>query len=384
MPGPLSGVTVIELAGIGPGPFCAMMLADMGAEVIRVDRIGGGRHSDPAAVAMNALDRGRKSIAADIRSPEGRDLVLALAEKADVLMEGFRPGVTERLGLGPSDVMARNPKIVYGRMTGWGQTGPWSQAAGHDGVYLAITGALAPIGSPDRPPVPPLNMLGDFGGGGMLLAFGIACALFEAQNSGKGQVVDAAIVDGSTALTVMQRFMVATGSYRGREANTLDQGAPFYNVYECADGGHVSIGPIETKFSKEFLDRLGIAEDDELRTRLYDQQAWPALKSRLAALFKTKTRDEWSELLSGTDACVAPVLDVDEAPQHPHNIARNAFIELGGTLQPAPAPRFDRTVPELTTPAQLPGSQSREILEGLGYDAATIDKLIETGVVGAV
>jgi len=383
MAGPLDGVTVIELAGIGPGPFCGMMLADMGARIIRVDRVGGGRSTDPSLVAKNALDRGRESIAVDTTTAEGRDIVLALDEKADVLMEGFRPGVTERRGLGPKDVMARNPRIVYGRMTGWGQTGPWAQAAGHDGVYLAITGALAPIGSPDRPPVPPLNMLGDFGGGGMLLAFGIACALFESRISGKGQVVDAAIVDGTAALTVMQRYMVAAGSYRGREANTLDQGAPFYNVYETSDGGYMSVGPIEAKFSKEFLDRLDIAADDELRTRLYDNAAWPALKQRLAGIFKTKTRDEWTALLAGTDACAAPVLDATEAETHPHNVARDAFIELGGTMQPAPAPRFDRTVPQLRTPAQVAGSQTRDILAGLGHDSASIDALIAAGVVGA-
>ena len=382
MPGPLSGTTVIELAGIGPGPFCGMMLADMGADVIRVDRVGGGRSRDAGVVAKNALDRGRRSIGVDTKSAEGRDIVLALAEKADVFMEGFRPGVTERLGLGPDVVLERNPRIVYGRMTGWGQTGPWSQVAGHDGVYLAITGALAHIGQPDRPPVPPLNMLGDFGGGGMLLAFGIACALFESKVSDKGQVVDAAIVDGSALLTAMLRYSVDMGADRGRHANTLDGGAPFYNVYETSDGGYVSIGPIEQKFSQEFLARLGIAEDDELRTRLYDQEAWPALRDRLTELFKTKTRDEWSDLLSGTDACVAPVLDVTEAPSHPHNVARDAFVELGGVLQPAPAPRFDRTVPEVGRPAPVSGSDTREVLASLGYDEAKIDQLVSAGVAG--
>ena len=382
MPGPLSGVTVIELAGIGPGPFCGMMLADMGADIIRIDRVGGGRSRDADQVAMNALDRGRRSIGVDTKSPEGRDLVLALAEKADVLMEGFRPGVAERLGLGPDAVLARNPRLVYGRMTGWGQTGPWSQVAGHDGVYLAITGALAHIGQPDRPPVPPLNMLGDFGGGGMLLAFGIACALFESRISGKGQVVDAAIIDGSALLTAMLRYTVDTGVDKGRHSNTLDGGAPFYNVYETSDGGYMSIGPIEQKFSEEFLARLGIGADDELRTRLYDQSAWPQLRDRLTAMFKTKTRDEWTELLAGTDACVAPVLDVREAPAHPHNVARDAFIELGGVMQPAPAPRFDRTVPELGRPAPVAGSDTREILASIGLDDSRIDELISSGVAG--
>lgn len=382
MPGPLSGVTVIELAGIGPGPFCGMMLADMGADIIRIDRVGGGRSRDAALVAKNPLDRGRRSIGLDTKSPEGRDVVLALAEKADVLMEGFRPGVAERLGLGPQQVMERNPAIVYGRMTGWGQTGPWAQAAGHDGVYLAITGALAHIGPPDRPPVAPLNMLGDFGGGGMLLAFGIACALFESKISGKGQVVDAAIVDGSTLLTAMLRYSVEAGMWKGRQSNTLDGGAPFYNVYETSDGGYMSIGPIEEKFSAEFLDRLGIGADDELRTRLYDQSAWPSLRERLTAMFKTKTRDEWSDLLSGTDACAAPVLDVTEAPSHPHNVGRDAFVELGGTLQPAPAPRFDRTVPQLTRPAPLAGADTRDILASVGYDDAKIEKLIGAGIAG--
>lgn len=383
MPGPLHGVTIIELAGIGPGPFAGMMLSDMGARIIRVDRVGEGRETDAAAAARNAMNRGRESIQIDTKTAEGRDIVLDLFEKADAVIEGFRPGVVERLGIGPEQALARNPKIVYGRMTGWGQDGPWASTAGHDGVYIAISGALAPIGDPDRPPVPPLNMLGDYGGGGMFLAFGIACALFETGISGKGQVVDAAIIDGAAALSVSVRQQFANGAYPGRGANRLDQGAPNYNVYETSDGGYMAIGPLEAKFSKEFFDILGIAADDELRTKLDDPAAWPGLKERLRGIFTTKTRDEWSAIFDGTDACVAPVLNAEEAERHPHNIARNGFVDFGGVQQQAPAPRFGRTKPELTIPAPLNGADTRTILTSLGRDDAAIDKLLEAGVIGS-
>ncbi len=381
MPGPLAGVTIIELAGIGPGPFAGMMLSDMGARIIRVDRVE-DTGLDAATAAQNIMGRGRESIQVNTKSPEGREIVLSLFETADAVIEGFRPGVVERLGIGPDEAMARNPRIVYGRMTGWGQDGPWAPTAGHDGVYIAITGALAAIGDPDRPPVPPLNMLGDYGGGGMFLAFGIACALFETRASGQGQVVDAAIVDGTAALGVSIRQQFVAGRYAGRGANMLDQGAPNYNVYECADGGYLSVGPLEAKFSQEFFDILGLAADDDLRVHLREPDAWPRLKQRLRDIFATKPRDEWAAIFDGTDACVAPVLDSDEALRHPHNIARDAFVELAGVMQQAPAPRFGRTKPQLRTPAPVAGADTRAILAGLGKDDAEIDALLRSGAVG--
>ena len=382
MPGPLHGVTVIELAGLGPAPFCAMILADMGADVIRVDRCDGPPGPDAETLAKNPMSRGRRSIAVDITTPEGRQIVLDLAATADVLIEGFRPGVVERLGIGPKHCGARNSRLIYARMTGWGQSGPWSHTAGHDVSYLAITGALAHIGSPDRPPVPPLNVLGDFGGGGMLMAFGIASALFETASSGKGQVIDAAIVDGASLMTVLLRYLVDAGRWSlDRETNHLDGGAPFYNVYECADGRYVAVGPIEPKFSDVLFDGLGIDPNEEMRREWYDKDRWPEWRTRMAALFRTKSRDEWATIFDGTDACLAPVLDVTEAPSHPHNSARDAFTDLGGVDQPAPAPRFSRTTAELRTPGPTVGQHTREVLSLLEYEDATVEQLLRAGVV---
>jgi alpha-methylacyl-CoA racemase len=326
----------VELAGIGPGPFCAMLLADLGAEVLAVDRPGG----DPAFPALFA--RGRRRVAVDLKHPDGRGVVLDLVAAADALVEGFRPGVAERLGIGPEACLARNPRLVYGRVTGWGQEGPLAAAAGHDIDYIALAGALHPMGPAGGPPVPPLNLLGDFGGGGMLLALGVVAALLEAGRSGQGQVVDAAMVDGAALLTTQLHELLAAGLWTDRRgANLLDGAAPCYAVYETADGRHLAVGALEPRFWAELLDRIGLAGED-LPAQL-DRDAWPALRERLAAVFRTRTREEWCALLEGTDACVAPVLSLLEAPTHPHNRARGTFIEVGGVTQPAPAPRFSRT-----------------------------------------
>jgi alpha-methylacyl-CoA racemase len=343
--GPLAGVRVVELAGIGPGPFCAMLLADLGADVLRVDRPAASRPGWPTVLA-----RGRRSVAVDLKHPDGAGVVLDLVAAADALVEGFRPGVAERLGIGPDACLARNPRLVYGRVTGWGQQGPWRLAAGHDIDYVALAGALHPIGQAGGPPVPPLNLLGDFGGGGMLLALGVVAALLEAGRSGTGQVVDAAMVDGAALLTTQFHELLAAGLWREeRGANLLDGGAPFYGVYETADGRHLAVGALEPQFWAELLRRLGLDAGD-LPAQL-DRDGWPLLRARLAALFRTRTRDEWSELLAGTDACVTPVLGLAEAPAHPHNRARGTFVDVGGVVQPAPAPRFSR-------PASTPTGRS--------------------------
>jgi alpha-methylacyl-CoA racemase len=334
--GPLQGTRVVELAGIGPGPFCAMLLADLGAEVLAVDRPGG----DPAWPALFA--RGRRRVAVDLKHPEGPGVVLDLVAAADGLVEGFRPGVAERLGIGPEACLARNPRLVYGRVTGWGQDGPLAASAGHDLDYIALAGALHPIGAAGGPPVPPLNLLGDFGGGGMLLALGVVAALLEGGRSGHGQVVDAAMVDGAALLTTGLHELLAAGRWTDRRgANLLDGAAPCYTVYETADGRHLAVGALEPRFWAELLERIGLAGED-LPHQL-DPNGWPALRERLAAVFLTRTRDEWCQLLEGTDACVAPVLSLLEAPAHPHNRARGTFVEVGGVTQPAPAPRFSRT-----------------------------------------
>jgi alpha-methylacyl-CoA racemase len=349
--GPLAGIRVLELAGIGPGPFAGMMLADMGADVVRVDRV-----KAPVLGVSGlgeVLDRGRRSLRVDVKRPEGLDLVLRLVESSDVLIEGYRPGVTERMGLGPDECLARNPRLVYGRVTGWGQDGPLAGAAGHDIDYIALAGALHPIGPAGGPPVPPLNLLGDFGGGGMLLALGVVAALLETGRSGRGQVVDAAMVDGAALLTTQLHELLAAGLWSDRrQANLLDGAAPFYAVYETADGRHLAVGALEPRFWAELLERAGLAGGD-LPAQL-DRDGWPRLRERLAAAFRTRTRDEWCALLEGTDACVAPVLSLLEAPGHPHLKARGTFAEVGGALQPAPAPRFSRT--PCTTPAPPPGS----------------------------
>jgi alpha-methylacyl-CoA racemase len=373
--GPLAGVRVVELAGIGPGPFCAMLLADLGADVLRVDRPAASRPGWPTVLA-----RGRRSVAVDLKHPDGAGVVLDLVAAADALVEGFRPGVAERLGIGPDACLARNPRLVYGRVTGWGQQGPWRLAAGHDIDYVALAGALHPIGQAGGPPVPPLNLLGDFGGGGMLLALGVAAALLEAGRSGTGQVVDAAMVDGAALLTTQFHELLAAGLWREeRGANLLDGGAPFYGVYETADGRHLAVGALEPRFWTELLRRLGLDAGD-LPAQL-DRDGWPLLRERLAALFRTRTRDEWSELLAGTDACVAPVLGLAEAPAHPHNRARGTFVDVGGVTQPAPAPRFSRTPCDPPTPAARPGEHTGQALADWGLSPDRLARLRATGAV---
>jgi alpha-methylacyl-CoA racemase len=372
--GPLAGVKVLELAGIGPGPFCCMMLADMGADVVRIDRADKVKGGDPAKPPPDVLARGRRSIAVDLKQPEGVETVLKLVEQADVLVEGFRPGVTERLGLGPDVCAERNPGLVYGRMTGWGQEGPMAQAAGHDINYIALAGALDPIGRKGQPPTPPLNLVGDFGGGGMLLAFGIAAALVERATSGKGQVVDAAMVDGAATLMGFFFGMDAMGVWnKERGTNLLDTGAHFYDAYETSDGKYISIGSIEPQFYAELIEKSGLA-GEELPHQM-DQSQWPAFKERLEAIFKKKTRDEWCEIMEGSDVCFAPVLSMSEAPNHPHNVHRETFVERQGLLQPSPAPRFGRSKPELDRPPSHAGQHSTEVLESYGFAAAEIERL---------
>jgi alpha-methylacyl-CoA racemase len=379
--GPLAGVTVIELAGIGPGPFCAMMLADMGAEVIRVDRAENVAGGDPDHPPADLNNRGRRSIGVDLKNPDGVAVVLDLVERADALIEGFRPGVAERLGIGPDECLVRNSRLVYGRMTGWGQDGPLAPAAGHDINYIALAGALEPIGRRGQAPVPPLNLLGDYGGGGMLLAFGIVCGVLEAQRSGHGQVVDAAMVDGAAVLMTMTHALRAMGIWDDeRGTNMLDTGAHFYDVYETADGKYVSIGSIEPQFYAELLRLTGL-EGEELPWQ-HDRAQWPALKERLAAVFKTKTRAEWSELMEGTEVCFAPVLSIPEAIEHHHNVHRGTFVEVAGIRQPGPAPRFSRTVPEISTPPPHAGQHTDEVLAAvLDFDADRIAKLREAGAI---
>jgi len=378
--GPLAGITVIELAGIGPGPFCGMMLADMGADVIRVDRAQSVQGGDPERPPADLLARGRRSLGVDLKSPDGVEVVLSLIERADALIEGFRPGVTERLGLGPDECLARNPRLVYGRMTGWGQDGPYASTAGHDINYISLAGALDPIGRRGEAPVPPLNLVGDFGGGGLLLAFGIVSALLEARTSGQGQVIDAAMVDGAAALMTMTHSMRAMGIWNDeRGTNMLDTGAHFYDVYETADGGYVSIGSIEPQFYAELLRLTGL-EGEELPWQ-HERAQWPALKERFAAIFRTRTRAEWCEIMEGTDVCFAPVLSIPEAVEHPHNVHRGTFVEVAGIPQPGPAPRFSRTEAAIARPPAHAGQHTDEILAAAGFDAARIAKLRETGAV---
>jgi len=372
--GPLKGFRVIELAGIGPGPFCGMMLSDMGAEVIRVDRVGrAGRR------ARDVLARNRRSIAVDLKQPEGVELVLKLVETADGLFEGFRPGVTERLGLGPDDCLARNERLVYGRMTGWGQEGPMAHAAGHDINYIGLAGALHAIGEPGGKPVPPLNLIGDFGGGGMLLAYGLVCGMLEAARSGKGQVIDAAMVDGAASLMAMFFSMAGHGFKDQRGSNMLDGGAHFYNTYETKDGKHICVGAIEPQFYAELVEKAGV-DPNRFGPQMDDDQ-WVGFKEELAEVFKTRTRDEWCAIMEGSDVCFAPVLSILEAPDHPHNRHRGTFVEVNGVTQPAPAPRFSRTTAEVSHAARIPGEDTRELLAGLGLDDAEIETLEAAGVV---
>jgi alpha-methylacyl-CoA racemase len=374
--GPLNGARVIELAGLGPGPFAAMLLADLGAEVVRVDRPGSGGRDARAYV----MHRGRRSIAVDLKRSEGREIVLRLVDDADVLIEGHRPGAMERLGLGPDECLDRNPRLVYGRMTGWGQNGPLATTAGHDIDYIALSGALAVAARHGERPVPPVNLLGDFGGGGAFLALGIVAALWESARSGVGQVIDAAMVDGSAVLTTMLHGMLAQGRWRDEAGvNFADTGSPYYDVYECADGRFVAVGAIERPFYMELLEGLGL-DERELPDRR-DEAAWPALKERFAAVFRTRSRDEWAKVFAPTDACVAPVLTLTEAPTHPHNADRSTFVEHGGVLQPAPAPRFSRTAVALDRPAPAPGDNTDDVLRELGFDRDHIDRLRATGAV---
>ena len=375
--GPLKGIRVIELQGIGPGPFCGMMLADMGADLIRIDRAA----SAGRPAGKDILARGRQSIAVDLKHPDGVETVLRLIEGADVLIEGFRPGVMERLGLGPEVCMARNDRLVYGRMTGWGQYGSMAHAAGHDINYISLSGALHAIGEPGGKPVPPLNMVGDFGGGGMLLAFGITSALVERATSGKGQVVDAAMTDGSALLMNGLFPGMQTGQWlpeRGK--NMLDGGAHFYGSYETRDGKVISIGSIEPQFYALLLEKTGLADDPALAKQMARAE-WPALKAKLTAVFKSKTRDEWDAIMLGTDICYAPILSFSEAVTHPHNRDRQTFVTVDGLTQAAPAPRFSRTAPEVPAAAAAPGQHSRSVLAAAGYSAAEIDALIASGAV---
>lgn len=371
--GPLTGYKIVEMAGIGPGPMCAMLLADLGATVLRVDRQQPSGLGLPSQTRFNIMNRSRHAIAVDLKQPEGLALVLRLIGEADALIEGFRPGVMERLGLGPKVCLARNPKLVYGRMTGWGQEGPLAQAAGHDLNYIALAGVVHSIGRAGQPPTPPLNLVGDFGGGALYLAFGIACGLLEAQRSGKGQVVDAAMVDGAASLMTIFFALHAAGSFTmTRGDNVLDSGAFFYDVYECADGKYVSLASIEDKFLEEFLRRMEI-DPKEMPAKM-DKKRWPEAKAKLAARFKTKTREEWCRRLEGSDACFAPVLSLDEAPNHPHNLARGTFIEVDGIVQPAPAPRFSRTPAGRPTPPEAPGERGNASLTqwGLSVDEIAV------------
>ena len=379
--GPLQGMRIIEMAGIGPAPFAAMLFADMGAEVIRIDR-----KSKPGDTAFDTLksygflNRGRRSLALDLKKPEAVAALLRLVESADALIEGFRPGVMERLGLGPDACLAKNPKLVYGRITGWGQTGPLAQTAGHDINYIALTGALHATGKRDQP-VPPVNVVGDFGGGAMFLACGVLAAMLEAQRSGKGQVVDAAMTDGASLLMAMVYSFKAAGHWNNqRESNLLDGAAPFYGTYSCADGKWLAIGPIEPQFHDLLIAKLGLPAQ-EFAER-WNPQSWPQLRARLEEVFATRSRDEWCALLERTDACVAPVLDLDEAPRHAHNVARQTFVEHAGITQPAPAPRFSRTTSGIQRPAPtVAGEHSDEVLAGWGFSADEVAALRAAGAV---
>ena len=381
MAGPLAGIRIVEFAGIGPGPFCGMMLADHGAEVIRIDRASGSRGGSQPVTSKDVLARGRKSIALDLKSAEGVALARKLAASADGIIEGFRPGVMERLGLGPEELLKDNPKLVYGRMTGWGQTGPYAPYAGHDINYIALAGALAHFGRAGGKPTPPINMVGDFGGGGMMLAFGMVSALLNVARGGEGQVIDAAMTDGTAILMSMMHGMKAMGVWsEDLGVNMLDTGAHFYDTYETADGKFVSIGSIEPQFYAELRARAGLTEDKDFDAQ-HDRAQWGALKGKLTALFKTKTRKEWDELMEHTDVCYAPVLTMTEATHHPHNMARGTFVEVGDALQPSPAPRYSVTRNSVPAPAPMPGDDTDKILKDLGIDEGEIGELRAAGTV---
>jgi len=378
--GPLEGITVIEIASQGPGPFCGMILADLGASVIRIERVSSVSGDTTGPPPLRPLERSRRSIGIDLKSSDGAALVLRMVEQADVLIEGFRPGVTERLGLGPDDCLARNPRFVYGRATGWGRTGPLSTDAGHDVNFVALSGALHPIGRAGEPPVIPINMVGDFGGGGMLMAVGILAALLERDRSGAGQVVDAAMIDGAAMQTVLLHGLLAEGLWTDeRGVNMLDGGAPFYDIYETADGRHIAVGAIEPKFFGRLVEVLGL-EPAQVPDHL-DQSRWPELRAILTDSIRARSRDEWADLFVGEDVCAAPVLSLTEVADHPHHAERGTFIDSGGVMQPAPAPQFSRTPLDAPTPAPHPGMHTDEVLTGFGLEPEEIDGLRAAGTV---
>lgn len=372
--GPLTGVKIVEFGGIGPPPMCGMLLADMGADILRIDRIEPSDLGIPLSPRFSIMDRSRRSVAIDLKVPKGLEAARRLLDQADALIEGFRPGVMERLGLGPDVIWARNPRLVFGRVTGWGQTGPLAHAAGHDINYISLTGALNAIGRRGQPPTPPLNLVGDFGGGALYLALGIVAALYEAKQSDQGQVVDAAMVEGVASLMASTYGMYAGGVINERRGeNLVDSGSHFYDVYETADGKYISIASIEAKFYLELLHRLGI-ESDTLPGQM-EREHWPEMTAHLVKIFRTKTRHEWCDILEGTDVCFAPVLSIDEAPQHPHNKARDTFIEVEGVMHPAPAPRFSRTPSEIQRPAAAAGENTEEGLRDWGFSQNEITSL---------
>lgn len=380
MSGPLEGIRIVELAGIGPAPFTGMMLADAGADIIRIDRADKATYPPREEPHVDLMNRGRRSVAADLKHPEGVAMVLRLVGRADGLMEGFRPGVADRLGLGPEVCLERNPKLVYGRMTGWGQDGPLARAAGHDINYIALAGALEPMGRVGQKPYPPLNLVGDFGGGGMMLAFGMVAALLSAQRTGRGQVIDAAMIDGAASLMAMTYTLINSGIWRDeRGTNLLDTGAPFYEVYETSDGRFMAVGAIEPQFYAELIRLLGLADEDLPDQN--DRPAWPAMKDRFAAVFATKTRSEWEAVFEGSDACVFPVLSPREAPDHPHNRAHGTFTTVAGVTQPAPAPHFLGTPSSVRRPPPNPGQHGDDALIDWGLAKEEVAELRATGAI---
>lgn len=380
MSGPLRGFKIIEMAGMGPGPFCGMLLADMGADVVRVERLTVSDRGIDFPPKFDLLNRGKRSVAIDLKTEEGKAALLNLIGQADALIEGFRPGVMERLGLGPDECQIQNPNLVYGRITGWGQEGPLAQAAGHDLNYIALSGAVHSIGPVDGKPIVPLNLIGDFGGGALYLAMGILAAILEAQKSGKGQVVDAAMVDGVASLMTMQYALKQMGAWKGpRGHNLLDGGAPFYDVYETSDGKHISVAPVERRFYEELIERIGLS--DMPLPKQNDPKGWSELRERLSETFKKRTRTEWCELLEGSDACFAPVLDMMEVTQHPHSIERRVYTEIEGVVQPNPAPRFSRTPSEVKHAAPVMGADTRPVFLDWGFSASTVDDLESKGLI---
>jgi alpha-methylacyl-CoA racemase len=379
--GPLRGYRIIEIAGLGPAPFTGMMLSDMGAEVLRIDRAGPPSQGPAQDPRFDVLARGRRSVAVNLKHPEGIETILKLLEQADGLIEGFRPGVMERLGLGPEPCLARNPKLVYGRMTGWGQEGPLAEAAGHDINYIALTGALHSIGRAEGKPVPPLNLVGDFGGGGIFLAFGMVCGILEAIKSGQGQVVDAAMVDGASTLMGLIHGLMSEGNWVDqRSSNMLDTGTHYYDTYECADGKFVAVGAIEPKFYQNLLVALDLSDDPEM-ARQNDPAAWPDLKKKFTTAFLTRSRDEWCDILEGSDACFAPVLSLAEVPDHHHMKDRGVMIKDGPLTQPAPAPRFSRTIAEIQGPPVEAGHHTSDTLIDWGFEPEVVERLLDDKVV---